>query len=255
MRIRVLGSSGSEVPGHNSPAFLVEDFMLLDAGTVSLSLNRAEQCNISHIFLTHAHLDHIKAIPFLVDDIVTSDQGSQLTILSGKDVLSVLKKNIFNDRIWPDFTILPNHKRPVMTYQQISTRQPLNIRGFKITATRVNHAVPAYGYIVENSAKISIVYTGDTGPTERIWKRMRGHQVKALIIEVSFPNEMEELALASGHLTPDLLRREIEKMPIAPDTIYITHLKPYYKETIEKQLEVIRRPSIRVLEDGMILTL
>lgn len=61
MKIRVLNASGSELPGHkNSPAFLVDDFLLLDAGTISLSLDRDAQCRISHIFLTHAHLDHIK---------------------------------------------------------------------------------------------------------------------------------------------------------------------------------------------------
>jgi ribonuclease BN (tRNA processing enzyme) len=250
----VLGASGSEGPGQNPPAFLVDDFMLLDAGTVSLSLDRHAQCEISHIFLTHAHLDHIKGIPFLVDNIVTSNQICGLTILSGRDVLADLKKNIFNDRIWPDFTAIPYPEFPVMRYQEISTRGHLEVGEYKVYATKVNHTVPAYGYMVQDPANHSIIYTGDTGPTQRIWKRMNNHNVKAIIIEVSFPDEMVDLALASGHMTPSLLRSEMQKMPHLPERIYITHLKPYYKKSIEQQLATIEGCRIEVLENGMVFT-
>ncbi|MFP5212476.1 MAG: MBL fold metallo-hydrolase, partial [Acidobacteriota bacterium] len=134
MKVRVLGSSGSEVPGHNPPAFLVDDFLLMDAGTVSLSLDREAQCGISHIFLTHAHLDHIKGIPFLVDNLVSGNQNCRLTILSGKDVLADLRKNIFNNRIWPDFTAIPTREDPVMRYQELSVRGHLDVRGYRIYA-------------------------------------------------------------------------------------------------------------------------
>jgi ribonuclease BN (tRNA processing enzyme) len=254
MRIRVLGSSGSEVPGHNPPAFLVDDFLLLDAGTVSLSLEREAQCQITHIFLTHAHFDHIKAIPFLVDNIVSTDQGCQLTVLSGKEVIEDLKKNIFNDRIWPDFTTLPNSRHPVIRFQEILPGKPVAVRGYQVHSTTVNHSVPAYGYLLENSAKVAVVYTGDTGPTERLWRLMGKHRVKALIIEVSFPDEMQQLALASGHLTPSLLAREIQKIQTLPEMIYITHLKPFYRDIIKNQLSKLNPPAIEVLEDGMVLS-
>jgi ribonuclease BN (tRNA processing enzyme) len=254
MRIRVLGSSGSEVPGHNPPAFLVDDFLLLDAGTVSLSLGREAQCHITHIFLTHAHFDHIKAIPFLVDNIVSTDQGCQLTVLSGKEVIEDLKNNIFNDRIWPDFTTLPNTRHPVIRFQEILPGEPVSVRGYRVHSATVNHSVPAYGYLIENLAKVAVVYTGDTGPTESLWKLMGKHRVKALIIEVSFPDEMQQLALASGHLTPSLLAREIQKMQTLPEMIYITHLKPFYRDAIKSQLSNLNHPGIEVLEDGMVLS-
>ncbi len=259
MRVRVLGSSGSEVPGHNPPAFLIDDFMLLDAGTVSISLDREAQCRISHIFLTHAHLDHIKAIPFLVDNLVSSNQHCRMTILSGRDVISDLRKNIFNNRIWPDFTVIPSPEHPVMSFREIKANEPVELRGYKIYATKVNHSVPAYGYIVQNASNESLVYTGDTGPTDRLWKRMSGHSVKALIIEVSFPDEMAELALASGHLTPSLLAGEIQKMSKIPEKIYITHLKPFYREAISeqisRQLPEKSGIDIEILEDGMIFSI
>jgi len=254
MKIRVLGASGSEEPGYRSPAFLVDGFLLMDAGTVSLSLESEEQCRITHIFLTHAHLDHIKGIPFLVDNIVSSGQGCRLSILSGKDVIADLKRNIFNNRIWPDFSTIPDAENPVMRYREISTRGRIQVGDYSIYATRVNHAVPTYGYMIENRSSTALVYTGDTGPTERIWKRMRGHRVSALIAEVSFPDELEELALASGHLTPSLLETEITKMPVIPQTIYVTHLKPFHKATIKKQLARIKKTRIEILRDGMVIT-
>jgi len=253
--IRVLGSSGSEVPGHNPPAFLIDDFLLLDAGTVSLSLDHDAQCKITHIFLTHAHLDHIKAIPFLLDNIVLSDQGCRLTILSGKEVIEDLKTNIFNGRIWPDFTALPNPQHPVIRFQEVFPGKPVEVRGYRVHAATVDHSVPAYGYLIENSANAAVVYTGDTGPTEGLWRLMSRHRVEALIIEVSFPDQMLELAMTSGHLTPSLLAAEIKKMPVIPKRIYITHLKPFYKDTIKKQLGDLNHTNIEVLEDGMVLSI
>lgn len=255
MKITVLGSAGSEVPGHNPPAFLIDDFMLLDAGTVSLSLDRDAQCRITHIFLTHAHLDHIKAIPFLVDNIVAANQMCQLTILSGKAVIADLKKNIFNNRIWPDFGVIPSADLPVMLYREITTGAPLQAGDYQVFAVKVNHSVPAYGYIVQDRSGKALVYTGDTGPTEAIWKRMKGRDVKALIIEVSFPNEMEDLARTSGHLTPALLEGELRKMAALPEVIYITHLKPYYQEKIREELSRLNGAPILLLHDGMEFTI
>ena len=76
MRIKVLGSAGSEVPGHNCPAFLIDGKILLDGGTIALSLNIREEHSLGWILLTHAHLDHIKGIPFLLDNLVTGAPGT-----------------------------------------------------------------------------------------------------------------------------------------------------------------------------------
>lgn len=255
MNVLVLGSGGSEGPGLNPPAFLIDDFLLLDAGTVALSLDREAQCRITHIFLTHAHIDHIKGIPFLVDNLVSMEPNCQVIIQSGREVVSDLRRNIFNNRIWPDFTAIPDATNPVMRYREISTRETVEVGNYRIRASKVNHVVPAYGYLVEDPSNGSLVYTGDTGPTEAIWKRMRNHDVKALIIEVSFPDEMMDLALTTGHLTPSLLAREITKMQSVPAKIYISHLKPYYRPQIEAQLAQIPGVNLEVLTDGMSFTI
>jgi len=253
VRIKVLGSAGSEVPGHNCPAFLVDDAILLDAGTVAVSLNIREERRLRWIFITHAHLDHIKGIPFLADNLLIRNAGEPVTLLSGKDVLDNLRKNIFNDEIWPDFSALPSPKRPVLRYRTVYASRPLELDGYRITMERVHHTVPAYGFIVERRRNKAIAYTGDTGPTERFWKRMAACNVKHLIMETSFPNRLEKVALASGHLTAALLEREIAKMPRVPKMIFIMHVKPQFRDEVEREIKALGRRNIEFLEDGEVI--
>ncbi len=250
MNVSIFGSAGSEALGLNPPAFLIDDFLLLDAGTVSLTLDEIAQCRITHIFLTHAHFDHLKGIPFLLDNLNSMNPACRITILSGRSVISDLRKHIFNNRIWPDFTTIPDAKDPILRYQVLSTRKPVVIGDYVIRAAKVNHSVPAYGYLVEHVSGASLLYTGDTGPTEAIWETMRGHNVKTLIIEVSFPNELSARALATGHLSPALLEAELRKMPRLPEKIYISHLKPPFRSQIVAELARISGVSLELLEEG-----
>jgi ribonuclease BN (tRNA processing enzyme) len=253
MIIKVLGAAGSEVPGHNCPAFLVDGTFLLDAGTVALALNIREERTLRWILLSHAHLDHIKGIPFLLDNLVSRCTGNTITVLGGKDVLGDLKKNIFNNRIWPDFTRIPSPGQPSLRYKILGTARPYEIEGYTITMERVDHTVPAYGYIVEDPGKTAIAYTGDTGPTDRFWKRMAHHDVKVLITETSFPNRMEKLAMASKHLTPALLGKEIGKMSRPPQQIRIMHLKPQFLQEIESEIRALGHDNIGFLQDGEVI--
>ena len=253
MRVRVLGSSGSESPGFNAPAFLVDDSILLDAGTVALSLDSAAQSRISHIFLTHAHLDHVKGIPFLADNLVSNHFAYQLQIVSGTDVLRTLKKNIFNNQVWPDFSTLPDHSRPVMQFRSISTRETFTVGDYRVRTARVSHHVPGYGYLIESaSSGRTLLYTGDTGPTHALWKLMRNRPVHALIIEVSFPNELTGLATKTGHLTPGLLQAELKKLSALPEKIYVTHLKPQFRAMIEKEIHALAGIDLEILRDGQV---
>jgi cAMP phosphodiesterase len=255
LKIKVLGASGSEAPGHGCPAFLIDGKILLDAGTVAVSLNIREEHSLQHIFLTHAHFDHIKGIPFLLDNLVIRNTGNTITVLSATDVLDDLKKNIFNDRIWPDFSKLPDPAHPVLKYKAISPARPMEIDGYRVMMEKVHHTVPAYGYIVENAAKKAVAYTGDTGPTDRFWEKMAAHRVRNLIVETSFPNRLEKLALASGHLTPALLEKEIAKMKAPFPKIYVMHLKPQYLSEIQSEIEALGRANIDFLKEGELISL
>lgn len=249
MRLRVLGSSGAEFPGMKAPGFLVDDSLLLDAGTIGAVLSEDEQWAVSEILLTHAHLDHIKAIPFLADNIILKGAGHQVRIRSIAPVLKALKDNLLNDVIWPDFTVIPSREDAVLLFEDLDSMKEYLFNGYKVTAYEVNHSVPAVGYLVEDSAGKRILYTGDTGPTDGIWKACEG-QVHAAIIEVSMPNSMEEMAVITGHLTARLLGAELEKMKRMPDRIFVTHPKPQYVSTILDELTELGHGNIELLKDG-----
>lgn len=249
MKLRVLGSSGAEFPKFRPPAFLIDGEILLDAGTIGGVLNEKEQWKLKYILLTHAHLDHIKGIPFLADNIIIRNQKHNVTIMSIESVLDTLKGNLLNDKVWPDFTAIPNRENPVLTLKTINERETFDLNGYKITPRRVDHAVPATGYIVEDKKGRRLLYTGDTGPTTEIWEET-ANRIHSAIIEVSMPNNMREMAIMTGHLTAELLKEEINKMKLVPDLILITHPKPQYLKIIKSEIKALGMKNIKMLHDG-----
>jgi ribonuclease BN (tRNA processing enzyme) len=249
MRLRVLGSSGAEFPGMRTPGFMVDDSLLLDAGTIGDVLSEDEQWAIRNIMLTHAHLDHIKGIPFLADNIILKGTGHQVRIRSIEPILKVLRDNLLNDAIWPDFTVIPDRENAVLLLDSIGPMKEYEIDGYKVIAYEVSHSVPAVGYVVEDPEGKRLLYTGDTGPTEKIWTACE-RRIHAAIIEVSMPNSMEEMAIMTGHLTSGLLGAELGKMKVLPDRILVTHPKPQYVSTITDELGDLGHGNIELLKDG-----
>ncbi|HEY3307379.1 MAG TPA: 3',5'-cyclic-nucleotide phosphodiesterase [Desulfuromonadaceae bacterium] len=249
MRLRVLGSAGAEFPDFRPPAFLVDDHLLLDAGTTGSVLTEKEQWKIHNILITHSHLDHIRGIPVLADNIIIKNIHHTVKVFSTIDVISALKNHLFNNIIWPDFTRLPDDENPVLNFETILTNQEFKVGGYSVKAVSVNHTVPAVGYILAKEGK-TLAYTGDTGPTVEFWNHVS--DVDALIIEVSFPNSMESLALLTKHLTCSLLIAELEKIKVLPKRILITHPKPQYYEIIKNEIKSLGMQQIELLHDGAI---
>ncbi len=247
MKLRILGSAGAEFPDFRPPAFLIDDQMLLDAGTIGAVLTEDEQWDLQHILVTHSHLDHIRGIPNLADNIIIKNLSHNVKVYASEDVIDAMRSHLFNNVIWPDFTKIPNPEAPVLTFQAIEPRTYHRIGGYDVCAIPVNHTVPAVGYLVRRNG-VSLAYTGDTGSTEEFWNYASG--VDALIVEVSFPNQMEQLALLTRHLTSSLLGIELAKMPVLPKRILITHPKPQYVATIKAEVESLGIPEIEMLHDG-----
>lgn len=248
MNLTVIGSAGGEFPGHNPSAFLIDESILLDAGTICSLLKETAQWKIRNILITHAHLDHIKGIPFLADNLVIKNKKHSVTIMSIQSVLTALKKNLLNDRIWPDFTIISAVSRPVLVLRAILPEKPFKIHGYTITAHKVNHSVPAVGYIIEDSNGKRLLYTGDTGPTNAIWKVAQ--HIDCAIIEISFPNRLKAMAIKTGHLTPELFIREVKKMEFIPKRIFITHPKPLYFKDIKHEIKILSLKNVTFFKDG-----
>ncbi|MDA8431915.1 MAG: 3',5'-cyclic-nucleotide phosphodiesterase [Nitrospiraceae bacterium] len=248
MRLKVLGSAGAEFPGHYPTAFLIDGTFLLDGGTIGARLSEKEQFAIKNILITHSHLDHIKAIPFLADNIVIRNGRHSVTLLGISETLDALKAYVLNDRLWPDFTRISAAMEPVVKMRTVVPGRSFSCAGYSVRAYRVNHTVPAVGYIVRGRDGRVLLYTGDTGPTDKIWSAAK--KIDAVIAEVSFPNSMEALALKTGHLTSRLLAAELGKMQAPPGRVFVTHPKPQYIGTIRKEVGKIRAQRIEMFKDG-----
>ncbi len=250
MKIKVLGCSGGEVPGRYSPAFLIDGEILLDAGTITSILSEKQQMRVRTIFITHAHLDHIRGIASLADNIVTAGERHHVTVYSIPPVIGTIRKNLFNGAIWPDFTVIPNPDDAILRLVEVTEGSPVRDGEYTITAYRVIHTVPSVGFLVEDGKGRRLFYTGDTGPAKDTWKRIGNRKIHGLIIDVSFPDALEELAIRTGHLTPRLLRAELSRMALPPGRVFVTHAKPRHRKMIEVEIRKMRIAGMRLLRDG-----
>ncbi len=250
MKIKVLGCSGAEFPGHRPASFLLNEKILFDTGSLTNLLDIKGQLKIKHIFITHPHLDHILGIPFLADNLIFMKKRHRVNILSIPPVIKTIRKSLLDGSIWPDFTIIPNTHEAILNLIALKPGHSIKRGHYTITPYPVNHSVPATGYLVEDKRRRRFFYTGDTGPTDHTWEKIGKKQIHALIIEVSFPNRMEKIALETGHLTPQLLRKELSKIKLSPERIFTIHIKPQYFKAIKAELQKLKIKNLRLLRDG-----
>jgi len=253
MKIHVLGAGGGDRAGHRLPAFLVDDHLLVDAGGAAAALTLAAQDRVRYALVSHAHLDHSVGLAFLADNRALSETTGPLIVLGLDAVLADLRRHCFNDALWPDFSRLPTPESPALRFQALAPEVESRAGECRVTCIPVHHTVPASGFLLR-AREATLAYTGDTGPTLAFWEALRGvPTLKAVFAECSFPNRLEELALATGHLTPGLLRKELDRLPTSVP-VHVFHLKPaFYEETVD---EIARLDGpIGVLKDGDTLTL
>ena len=235
MKLRVLGCSGGISGNLRTTSFLVDHDVLIDAGTGVGDLSLSELSVIDHIFVTHSHLDHVACIPFLVDT-VNPVRDKPITIYASEATLDILRQHLFNGKIWPDFSRIPNERQPYMRYRAMEVGESVEIGGRRVTAVPANHIVPAVGYWLD-SGRSSLVFSGDTTTNDALWEVVNQiGNLRHLIIETAFSNAEKELAVVSRHLCPELLAEELRKLKLDPD-VYITHLKPGEAELIMREIE------------------
>ncbi len=249
MKLRVLGCSGGISGNLRTTSMLLDHDVLIDAGTGVGDLCLTELSKIDHVFLTHAHLDHTASIPFLVDS-VNPMRDRPLTIHATEATLDILRRHMFNWRLWPDFSRIPDDGQPYMRYEPIEPGHTVDLGGRKITPLPAEHTVPAVGFRLDSGAA-SLVYTGDTTTNDALWHEVnRIDNLRYLIIETAFSNAERELAVLSKHLCPSLLAEELGKLTRQP-AIYITHLKPGEIElTMQEISECVRGFSPVMLQNG-----
>jgi ribonuclease BN (tRNA processing enzyme) len=223
-QVKILGCYGGIGGTMRTTSILVDDDMLVDAGTGVGDLSLDALLKIDHIFVTHSHLDHVAFIPLLLDTVMGL-RTKPVTVHATGQIIHILKQHIFNWRIWPDFNAIPTIENPFLIYNEINVGDSVVINHKTITALPANHVVPAVGYQIDSGAA-SLVFTGDTAGGKDFWVAVnRIENLKYLIIETAFSNAEAKLAVLSKHLCPSSLAKELTQLAKNPE-VYITHLKP-----------------------------
>ncbi|HEY0268936.1 MAG TPA: 3',5'-cyclic-nucleotide phosphodiesterase [Methyloradius sp.] len=235
MQVKILGCSGGIGDSLRTTSILIDQDILIDAGTGVGDLTIDELLLIDHIFVTHSHLDHIVSIPFLMDTVMGL-RAHPVVVHATAETIKVLKEHIFNWKVWPDFNVIPSAENAFLQYSEIKLGEVTTLGKRNITAIPANHVVPAVGYHLD-SGHNSLVFTGDTTTCDKLWQHVNAiENLKYLIIETAFSNGEIELAKISKHLCPSLLFDELNKLKRTAE-IYITHLKPGEGEIIMQEIE------------------
>jgi ribonuclease BN (tRNA processing enzyme) len=225
MQIRVLGCSGGIGRGLATTSFLVDEDILIDAGTGVASLTIEEMRHIRHVFLTHSHLDHIAALPLLADTLFEELVARPIIVYAQQQTIDVLHQHIFNGDIWPDFTVLPGRDHAVLELCSMEAGNSTLISGRRVQMIPVRHTVPAVAYRLESGGK-AFAFSGDTTGNDDLWSVLnRHHQLDLLFVESAFANRDRELARKAGHYWPQLLASDLSRLRHRP-TVCISHLKP-----------------------------
>ena len=263
MKVRVLGCSGAIARDCRTTSFLIDDDLLIDAGTGAGDLTLDEMRAVEHVFLTHSHLDHIAALPLMVDA-TAACRRAPLQIHALAETLAALKTHVFNDAIWPDFSRIPSQAAPLVSFHELATGERLAFGGREIEVLPARHTVPAVGYAVSAGAGVW-VFSGDTERNPPFWQRVNQLDVAMLVIETAFSNREAPVAERSLHLSPATLAGELDQ--IAADRyfpIYISHTKPTETELIMREIDAMerahpkragRRHDIRQLTAGQVFEL
>ena len=254
MQVKILGCSGGMGGNLRTTSILVDEDILIDAGTGVGDLSIEQLLRINHVFLTHSHLDHVTSIPFLLDTVMGL-RNEPVIVHALPETIDALRSHIFNWKIWPDFNAIPDAQAPLLLYQEIAVGDAVEMAGRTITPLPANHVVPAVGYRLD-SGKASLVFTGDTTSCEALWPYVNAiDNLKYLLIETAFCNAEIGLARVAKHLCPSLLAEELAKLHRQPE-IFITHLKPGEGEIIMEEIAHMFHPlPPRALQDGQVFHL
>ena len=246
MQLTVLGLHGGELPGCRSTCFLVDGVLALDAGALTSTMPLDELVKIDDVLLTHSHFDHIKDLPLLAD-VLVGRRDKPVTIWANTECIETLRENLFNNVLWPDFTRIPTKKDPVYRLKAFKSGASFKIGKYQVKSVPVTHPVESCGFVI-NDGHSSLAMSGDTGPTEKLWKVLnRIDDLKVLLLETSFPNALQALADISGHFTPQTMLAELEKFDRRDCEVLLYHLKPAFVDVLKRE---VKHMPVHVCEEG-----
>lgn len=251
MRLKVLGCSGGIGGHHQTTAFLLDQTVLLDAGTGVSTLSLQQLAQIDHLFLTHAHFDHLACLPMWLDSVVGLRNGKPITLHASRETIAALEEHVFNWRIWPDFSLIPDESNAVLRFSPQEIGETREVGGCRITALPAEHTIPAVGFRLD-SGSASVIFSGDSTGGDAFWEAVNATEnLSTLIIETAFPDRESLLAHAARHLCPETLAQQLGHLQ-RPAEVLITHLKPVDSDLIMREIDA-RGLQARALCPGEVI--
>lgn len=250
MELRVIGCHGGETPKHRTSAFILDERLAIDAGSLTSGLEVADQAKLEGCLVSHAHLDHIRDLATLADN--RCQLACPPLIVAGtRETIRILREHFFNNELWPDFATIPTPDYPTIRYLELDPEKPSTIAGCSVTAVLVSHTIESAAFLIDTPSG-AIAYSGDTGPTDRLWKALDEHpNLRGLLMEVSFPNREQRLATVSGHHTPRTLQADLKKMRRPQDLpTLLYHIKPVFQAEVEKECAKLEGVNLEVMKLG-----
>lgn len=249
MELRVIGCHGGETPNHKTSAFLLDDTLAIDAGALTSGLDVKDQARLEACLVSHAHLDHVRDLATIADNRCQM-RCPPLLVAGTKDTIRTLKKHFFNNHVWPDFSAISCGDGPTIRYLELKPEKVTRIGRYDVRAVLVSHTIESAGFVIDGGAMGAVAYSGDTGPTARMWEVLNEQpNLKALLMEVSFPNREQRLATVSGHHTPKTLGVELKKYRAPKDLpTLLYHIKPVFQAEVEKECAALKGVNLHVLQ-------
>ncbi len=240
--------SDGEAPSQYLISYLINDTVAIDAGSLGICGSPRKQALIKHVFISHTHIDHTATLPIFLENAYEA-KADCVTIHGSDAVLESLRRDIFNDRTWPDFVAMSEGAAPFLRLERLEPGFPLAVDGLKITPIPVNHVVPTLGFLVDDG-RSAVLIASDTGPTDLLWQQANlADNLRAVFLEAAFPNGMTQLANLSKHLTPELFGIEVGKLDRRVAIIAV-HIKARYREEVLRELGELNLADLQIGEFG-----
>ncbi len=241
-------SAGGGARGCFLSSYVIDDVVAIDAGGLGLVGDLSAQSRVRDVFITHSHIDHIASLPIFLETVFQSSDRC-VTLHAGAATLESLRRDVFNDRIWPDFIAMSTEGSPFVEVDVLEPGRPVEVTGLRLTPIAVDHVVPTFGFLVE-APGVAVAIPSDTGPTELFWRAVgEAADLKAVFLEASFPEAMSDLAVTSRHLTPSMFAAEARKLSRHVPFIAV-HIKPRYYDAVVAELKTLAFPDVLVGRPG-----
>ena len=230
-------------------SYVVNDCIAVDAGCLGFGFPLAAQKQVTDLFLTHCHLDHVASLPIFLDNVF--EYGPQCVVVHGSDqTLAVLQQDILNDRLWPDFISLSTPASAFLKLNELTPLQPVTVGDMRITPLPLLHVVPVFGFLIEDHDS-AVAIISDTHHGSGVWEHIaKVPNLKAVLLECSFPDKLDWLADKAMHLIPRSFGAEIECLPAGVRVMAI-HIKPAWYDPVVAELTALGLPAVEIGQTGI----